>query len=312
MSGLSYLQIRTPKEDETPIEATTQIFSSLLPSSTKWYKVILKKQVGYSFEIYLLGQRIYFYIATPTAKETFVKSLVASSFPSSAIVKTKDPLDLVLKSPYIATGEAVLTGSFYLPIKTFAEFKGVDPLASLVGFLAKGSTNQRAVIQILTTPATFPWQKAANKLANPAPSTVEGEKPAVVPGRALIGQKTAYQGGKALVRILVGSEGPEAATFMDHLIGTFGAFAAGEGNQFKLKKPSDKKSFVIRVKERSTNFFEHRSQIMNSAELTTLWHPPGIMLAGVKNIAWGKTLAGEPPENIPIPESLTEEEKKRR
>jgi hypothetical protein len=309
MSGLSYLQIRTPKEDETPIEATTQIFSSLLPSSTKWWKVIFKKQIGYSFEIYLLGQRIYFYVTTPTSKETFVKSLLASSFPSSAVVKTKDPLDYVLKSPYVATGDAILTGNFYLPIKTFSEFKGVDPLASLVGFLAKGSTQQKAVIQILLTPATFPWQKQANKLANPAP-TAEGEKPAPVSGRALIGQKTAYQGGKALVRLLVGSEGPEAATFMEHLMGTFGAFAMGEGNQFKLKKPRDKKSFVIRVKERSTNFFEYRGQILNSAELTTLWHPPGILLAGVKNIAWGKTLAGEPPENIPIPDNMSDEDKK--
>ena len=310
MTALSHLQIRTPKEDETPIEATTQIFSSLLPSSTKWWKVILKKQIGYSFEIYLLSQRIYFYVTTPYAKETFVKSLIASSFPSSAVVKTKDPLDYILKSPYIASGEAILTGGFYLPIKTFNDFKGVDPLASLVGFLAKGSTQQSAVIQVLISPATFPWQKSANKLANPEPVSAEGEKPAPVHGKALIGQKTAYQGGKALVRILVGSEGPEAGTFMDHLMGTFGAFAMGEGNQFKLKKPRDKKSFVLHTKERSTSFFERRSQILNSAELTTLWHPPGVMLAGVKNVAWGKTLAGEPPENIPIPDNMSDEEKK--
>ena len=154
MTALSHLQIRTPKEDETPIEATTQIFSSLLPSSTKWWKVILKKQIGYSFEIYLLSQRIYFYVTTPYAKETFVKSLIASSFPSSAVVKTKDPLDYILKSPYIASGEAILTGGFYLPIKTFNDFKGVDPLASLVGFLAKGSTQQLSLIHIYPKPQT--------------------------------------------------------------------------------------------------------------------------------------------------------------
>src|SRR3989344_2711483 len=162
MTPLSHLQIRTPKEDETPIEATTQIFSSLLPSSAKWWKTILHAQFGYSFEIFLLSQRIYFYLTTPTSKETFVKSLISSSFSASAIIKTKDPLDYVLKSPYIDAGEAILNAPYYLPIKPFAEFKGLDPLSSLVGFLSKGSQNYRAAVQVLVTPASFPWQKQPN------------------------------------------------------------------------------------------------------------------------------------------------------
>jgi type IV secretory pathway VirB4 component len=33
-------------------------------------------------------------------------------------------------------------------------------------------------------------------------------------------------------------------------------------------------------------------------------------LAGIKNIAWGKTLLGEPPENLPVADGITEEDKK--
>jgi hypothetical protein len=46
--------------------------------------------------------------------------------------------------------------------------------------------------------------------------------------------------------------------------------------------------------------FERRHQILNSAELATLWHPIGVKVAGIKNLSWGKKLSGEPPPNLPI------------
>src|SRR5690606_38959284 len=49
---------------------------------------------------------------------------------------------------------------------------------------------------------------------------------------------------------------------------------------------------------------------LNAQELATLWHPTGKLLSGIKNISWGKTLAGEPPENLPTALNVTEEEKK--
>ncbi|MBP9691596.1 DUF87 domain-containing protein, partial [Candidatus Woesebacteria bacterium] len=33
-------------------------------------------------------------------------------------------------------------------------------------------------------------------------------------------------------------------------------------------------------------------------------------LKGIKNIAWGKTLSGEPPENLPTTDNIAEDEKK--
>jgi energy-coupling factor transporter ATP-binding protein EcfA2 len=51
-------------------------------------------------------------------------------------------------------------------------------------------------------------------------------------------------------------------------------------------------------------------RILNAQELASLWHPSGFLLAGLKNIAWGKSLAGEPPENLPISDGATDEDKK--
>ncbi len=55
MSKLSHLQIRNPKDDETPIEAATQIFASVLPQPyIPWWKRWYLRPKTYAFEIYLL------------------------------------------------------------------------------------------------------------------------------------------------------------------------------------------------------------------------------------------------------------------
>ncbi|OGK41379.1 hypothetical protein A3A74_03540 [Candidatus Roizmanbacteria bacterium RIFCSPLOWO2_01_FULL_35_13] len=67
---------------------------------------------------------------------------------------------------------------------------------------------------------------------------------------------------------------------------------------------------------RKTHYFERKYQVLNAQELATLWHPSGFLLAGIKNIAWGKTLSGEPPESLPVvpasnnPQGLQAQEKK--
>ena len=162
MPNFSFLQIRNPKDDETPIESATQIFASLLPYPyIPWWKRPFISVKQYAFEIFLLGQTIYFYVATPRENETLIQSLVTSSFPQSKVTKTTDPMDIIFKSVNIAAGEAVLNSYPYLPIKTYFDFKDVDPLSSLIGFLSKQPSNLKMAIQILITPSSFAWQEMA-------------------------------------------------------------------------------------------------------------------------------------------------------
>lgn len=315
-TNLSHFQVRNPKDDETTIESSTQIFSSLLPGSMSLWKAFWEAHIGYAFEIYLLGQRIYFYMTVPSSKEEFVKSLITSSYPNSLMVKTQDPLDIALQAPYSALGEIVLSSDFYLPIKTYSDFRNIDPLSSVLGFLAKGSKSQRAGIQMLIAPATFPWQHNAISATEPKyqPPTKDGHRPppAKTANKALVTRKTAFQGGKTLIRIITGDETADGAlNFLQNLGGTFGAFSLGEGNQLKLSRPGwDKSKLMKHMKERKTTAFEHRHQILNAAEMATIWHPPGILLAGIKNVSWGKALSGEPPEDILIADELDDEAKK--
>ncbi len=313
MNSISHLQIRNPKDDETPIESASQIFSSLLPSFLPLWKRTYIKPKTFAFEIYLINQTVYFYVSAKDKSETFIKSLITSSFPNSAIKKTTDPLDLVLKFPFKSIGEIVLNNDYFLPTKTYMDFKDIDPMSSVLGFLSKRTPDEAVAIQILITPASFPWQKLTVQQAKSMFHDKGADKFTMNPQKQIIMKKASYQGGKTLIRVLTGTRVKEMSLpLLQNLGGTFGAFSLGDGNQFSFKRTLFFKEHLLnRMKKRSTFFFERRFQILNAQELATIWHPPGLLLSGIKNIAWGKTLSGEPPENLPTSgENMSEDEKK--
>lgn len=313
MADLSHFQIRNPKDDETPIESATQIFASLLPYPyiPSWKKLFIHPKT-YAFEIYLISQTIYFYLTSPKENETLIQSLVTASFPSSALKKTTDPMDLIFKSNSIAVGEEVLNSSFYFPTKTYMDFKDIDPLSSLVGFLSKQEPHIKMAVQVVVTPASFPWQDQAVEASKHQAYDPVALKYGQNPLRQRILQKASFQGGKAAIRLIVGSQehNTHLLPYLHNLGGTFGSFSLGEGNQYVFHRPIVRKQRLInKIKQRKISFFEHKHQVLNSQELATIWHPPGYLLAGIKNVAWGKTLLGEPPENLPVSDGAPEESK---
>jgi hypothetical protein len=304
MSSLSHLQIRNPKDDETPIESATQIFSSLLPYPyiPLWRRFFVQPKT-YAFELYFISEILYFYVTAPKESEAFVSSLISSSFPTSTVKKTSDPMNIILKSPQLAFGEVALNSYFYLPTKTYFDFKDVDPLSSLLGLLSKQPPHLKMAIQIVMTPSYFPWADEAVRAAKRLTYDETADKYGQNPQKLLIMKKASFQGGKVAVRLLVGSSSPSInpALYLQQLAGTFGAFSLGEGNQYVFKKRIFfKGDFLKRVRRRKIGYFERKYQILNAQELATIWHPPGYLLAGIKNMAWGKTLLGEPPENLPV------------
>lgn len=314
MQKLTHLHIRNSKDDETTIESATQIFASILSAPyVSLFKRIFKTPPIFSFEIFLVNKTIHFYVTVPSEHAQYMTSLISSSYPVSFIISTDDPLDQILNSKNIAIGEMKQAGAYYLPIKTYADFS-IDPLASLIGFMAKQSEDISMAVQIVVTPASFPWQSNIVKQTTEVKkggTADEGPSIEYALPKAQMIKKASFQGGKAVIRLMVGANNLPPTQYLHDLAGTFGSFSLGEGNQLVLKKPLIRKNaFVNRVKERVTPIFERRYQIFNSQELATLWHPPGMLLTGIKNISWGKTLKGEPPENLPTAFNLTEEEKK--
>ncbi|MBP6044974.1 MAG: type IV secretion system DNA-binding domain-containing protein [Microgenomates group bacterium] len=311
--SLSFFHIKNPKDDETPIESATQIFASLLasPYVPLWKRAIVHPKV-YSAEIYLLNQSIYFYLTAPTKSDTFVHSLITSSFPQSILQKTTDPMNGIIKSKHIAVAEMKLNSFFYLPIKTYQDFKDVDPLSALVGFLSKQDPDVHIGIQILCMPTTFNWQHKSVEAAKVLSYDASADKYGQNPQKLLMMRKASFQGGKVAIRLIAGSDKhADPMNYLRNLGGTFGSFSLGEGNQFVFKRPLVfKKRLFKHTKNRSFFMNEHKYQVLNAQELATLWHPPGLLLAGIRNITWGKTLSGEPPENLPVVDQNNEEDKK--
>ncbi len=301
---LTHFQVRNPKDDETPIESATQIFASLLSYPYVGYlrRAIVHPKT-YAFEFYLLGQTIFFYITTPKPSETLVQSLITSAYPNSTLQKTTDPMKTVLASKFIGFGQMRLNSYFYLPIKTYYDFKDIDTLSSLVGFLSKQEAGIRIGIQIVMTPASFAWQNKAVAAAKKMQYDSAADRYSMNPEKLLIMKKASFQGGKVGIRIVVGTNTSEEAAMMHarNIAGTFGSFSLGEGNQFVFKKTFlFKKRMLQRIAKRQLGTIENPYQILNAQELATIWHPPGFLLAGIRNIGWGKTLSGEPPENLPV------------
>jgi hypothetical protein len=312
--SLVFFQIRNPKDDETPIEAASQIFASLVPYQyvPLWKRLIFGWPATYSFEIYFLNQTIYFYVVSPQEKSTLVKSLLSSSFPQIKISQTTDPLDIVLKAKKISLGEMILSSGFYYPIKTYLDFRDVDPLSSLVGFLSKQPSNIAYLVQIVLTQASTNWQDQTTSFAGQMHYDSVSGRYTQNPHKMLLMKKASFQGGKVGIRILASSldQSIDPYPFLLNLAGTFGSFSLGEGNQFNFKRPLIFKNWLLnKIKQRKINYFEKQDQILNAQELATIWHPPGYLLAGIKNIAWGKTLKGEPPENLPISGSVLDKDR---
>ncbi len=311
MPAFSFLQVRNPKDDETAIEASTQIFSSLLPTHFALWRRIYTSPKTYSFEIYLINQTIYYYVVAPQENETLVTSLLASSYNKSKIVKTGDPLDVILKAKYVEVGEMVQSSSYYLPLKTYADFSNVDPLAPIIGFLAKQGSDINIGIQVVVTASSYHWQNSILYSADHYQKDATTGNYTSHPQKSMMVKKSSFQGGKVKIRVIASSSTVSPLPFLHNLAGTFGSYSLGEGNHLRFKKPLfTKQRLMSKMRRRKIGYFEARHHIFNSQELATLWHLPTKPLAGIKNIAWGKTLGGEPPENLPTALNVTEEEKK--
>ena len=170
---------------------------------------------------------MYFYATVPAESETFIQSLIASSFPQSKIDKTTDPMNIVFKSNRIDIGQMMLNSYSYLPIKTYFDFKDVDPLSAVLGFLAKQPPHMRMAIQIAITPPYFAWQDKGVKSAGAQIYDEAAEKYVMNPQKMAIMRKATFQGGKTAIRLVVGSthEGTDPKPYLTNLAGTFGAFS---------------------------------------------------------------------------------------
>ena len=311
---LTIVEIKNSRDSEEAPLVMEQVFAALGVGRSHGILEQLfgpKEHRWFSFEIGVFQSIIHFYVVTPTSAFSYLESQLSAQYPKIMVTAVADYVPPLMANPHALT-QLTLTSPSYYPLKNYKDVKDIDLLASVLGCLARFSKEQSAVIQLRVAPAGNGWrQNAAGVLARGIVDPVDPRRSKAHPQARLIETKMNQTGFHAAFR--VGISAPtqeEASSLLQTLAGTYGEFSLGEGNALVPTKPAFwqtnklKESFITRSSGPAP-----RHQVLGSAELATLWHPPGLLLSAIKNISWGLTLAGEPPENLPIATDNEEEKK---
>jgi len=232
--------------------------------------------------------------------EQFTDKLAQMAMPSGQIV---------------CLGGLKLRHQEYLPLKTFQDFSDVDPLITLLSTLSKTEPGYQVVIQFCVADDGEHWKEAGRKtIGGKAVLTLTGENSVTSishPQQALIEKKLKTRGLKAGIKLAV--QGPSirrCRNLMESIGATYNSMSQSEGNALELSTTYFfKKHFLNMLLAR--RFFRSHQMHLTLEELATLFHLPNEDLSVVANIAWQKTLLGEPPEDLPIVVKLSPPEVKK-
>ena len=298
----SLIEIKVPRSSEKTPESAAQLFASFLTLPKKPF-LSTKPPACVSFEIACFDQQIHFLIVCPKDKTAYIESQVSAQYPESVLSLSKDYLKTRSEKNDLVFGRLQLSRNFYLPLKTFRDIKDTDLLSSVLGTMSKAGPNDFMLMQIMIA-ASGNWQGYAQGLIDKGVYLGE-DKTGPHPQAKYITEKLSGAGFCTAIRLAASSK-----TLLASLVASFSAFQS-EVNGFKQKNPNrfSEKKFVNSIKNRNFEFTP-KYQILNIDELASLWHPPSILLSGIKNIAWGRLIASEPPNNLPTAEGLEEADKK--
>jgi hypothetical protein len=251
-----------------------------------------------SFEIIVENQTIFFFCYCPTRLVEYIQGIFIASYPEILITQvTEDPMDsffhtaesyIQSQSKHVSLGRITLRNRDYFPLKTYADFSSTDALLPLLSTLSQLGEFDKVVLQYTVSQEDQRWKSGISTSTTPHPQ------------QSLIDKKTAHQSLAGIIRLAVSSDSPERSKLLLETIGhSFQTFTNSESNTLQLTKIRIlPKHFLRAMKKRET--FLKSSQHFSLLELATLFHLPNQTLAGIMNIAWGKKLMGEPPEDLPI------------
>ncbi|KKS94150.1 MAG: hypothetical protein UW68_C0013G0011 [Candidatus Collierbacteria bacterium GW2011_GWB1_44_6] len=313
-SKYSVLQIRPAKDSLTGQAAFIEFLSSLRTAlKASFFDRLLGTFDTICLEIVNLNQTTFFIIACPEKLEHLIRAQIAAQYPTALITPMKDYLPDWLNHGQSALGQLVLTGSSQLALNSTLDDK-VDQMASILGSLARIPAGQAGIIQLCLFAAPKNWQKSVRgslEIVTPATAT-DPAKSKPSPYKAIIEKKLLYPAYACDIRLVAISQDHHTSSqLLSQLSAAFGTYALSEGNSFKLKVPkySGSLSKLRQMMMDRSAKYSNQYQYLNYGEITAIYHLPGILLAPIKGIAWGKTLKGEAPVNLPVDENIPENQR---
>ncbi len=287
----------------------------------------------FALELVVLKGKINFFVAVPAHYQNYLEEQINAQFPDAFIEELPD-YNIFSAKGFIKGTMLNLARPNFLPIKTYKKSDS-DPLNAITSALTKIDEKDGAAIQIIIKSAYKGWRNLgirvaskmqqgknfddalaevkggvhgvfksfakAAKVKDPArPEQVEQYRlsPAeeeVVKG---IEEKCGEAGVDANLRIIVSSENQaKVDAYLNNLSNAFSQYNTfKKGNNFESVSRPQKRlinDFIYR------NFDEGRNFLVNTEELTSLYHFPFPRINETPNIKWLESRKAAPPDNVP-------------
>jgi len=306
---LTIFEIRLPQENEFTLESASTLLANFSQRGSGSFidRLMRRKKLIVSLEIVLFDGQIHFCIACPTAQKEFVRSQILAQYQTALLKEIPDYLSAMtaqLSADHFAS-QMILSRSYNYPLKSVKDFRDTDPIASVLSPLARSiQSTDFFLYQILLFPASKNWQSGImSTIQNGITLDASKNYRQAHPDKQVFETKIAYPGIACQINLFSNN-----STLLTSVSSSFGVYTNPRGNYLNPKIPNifsrGKLLKTIQLRQYlGLPFF-----ILNTDELATLWHLPN-NLTRLPNIAWGKNLYSDPPENLPIANGLTEEQK---
>lgn len=300
------LELRTARDAEHTADVAVQFFTTL-PNPPTGILNIFKQATPFTLEILNQGQVTYFFVTLPATLVDYIKSQLTASYPEILIKQLEhNPLDEFQLDKPKAVGELKLSAPTYFSLKTYKDFSETDPLSTILSTLTKTQEGDAILIQFSIRKARENWKGSARSMVDKGIKQSDGTFSAH-PLRAEIEQKISQTSLQANIRLLTQSSTKlQSDQLLTSVAQAFNSLDS-QHNRLTLRLPVFRRQHVIEKILSRTIELNHQYFSLN--EMATMFHLPNKQLSTIKNIAWGKTLLGEPPEDLPFYEAIPEEER---
>lgn len=320
------------KDFKEAISIMEQLFSSLKSIySWKILKKILWQDI-LSFEYIAHEWEILFYVVIPKNYKNLVEKQINWFYPDAIIEETTE-VNIFKNRKFIESTYLNTSKKYFYPIKTYQKLES-DPINNITNAFSKIEDDESAAIQIVLKPIDDDWQwdssKASSKIMkwkspwftlNPfkiliwiiniflSSSQEENQKPwdesntsALTQERAkTVDEKWDKTWFETVIRIVTTwNDKSMVEAEMKNILSTFSQFAYPDFNRFKYTLRHNKskiiKNYIYRYFKKP---FWLNKMILNTEELSSLFHFPHIRYNKTPEIKWQNFKIVKAPNNIP-------------
>lgn len=304
-------EIRLPQDNEYTPESMSSLFSNFtqMEPPSLFGRLLRHRTTVCSLEIILIEGQIHFFIGSLPKNAEFIRSQILAQYPTAMIRQFNDYLPAMAaklsagQHSELHFSQLTLGRPYSYPLKTNRDFKDTDPLTSVLSPIARSpNPTDFFLLQILVGAAPKNWQSSILYLIqNGITVDVTKNFRQSHPDKQVFETKVQYPGILTQINLLSTNPGLIAATSA-----SFGAYTNPRGNYIRSATPG----FLTRNKLQKSILnrkidMSLAQQVLNVEELSALWHLPTALIK-IPNIAWGKKLFADPPENLPVADDLDE------